>query len=615
MFVRETLTKNRDTGRVYKKHQLVESLRTPKGPRQRIVMELGTLGLDKSQWKRFSSLVASRLAGKTSLFDYDPSVIRAAEAALGHYDYTKTAKQEKASRKRTSEFVPVDIHTASTSFNRSLGPELVANEFFKRLGFDEVLRGLGIEPARRSLIKAQVIGRLIAPGSDLLTHRWIKNKSALPELLEVDISGVGKDQIYEIADLLISKKEQIEAKLNKAQLNLFSKPELLLFDLTNTYLEGEGKKNALAKYGHSKEKRSDCLLVTLALVVDERGLPIYSEILEGNQYEPRALSDVLDTLDRQGGLFHGTPPSVVMDRGIATKANLDLLRARNYPYIVVERVTDTARFIDEFAQRADTFEKVDDDQDREVFVRALECDEGTKVLCFSKPRAQRDAEINKTRQLRFTDAFARLNARIQKGQLKNETKVATQLGKLATRYPSAFKNYEVIWSFESSTTPRKVTSLELKAKDSLVDKEALYGCYVITATHTEISGPEIWHLYMTLTKVEGAFRSLKSNLGLRPVFHHGTKRTKAHLFISVLSYHLLSAIEHSLRLVGDNRSWSTINETLSTHMRSTLIFTDDKDQIHHLRVSSVPEPEHKEIYDALGVKDKLPRHHRVVGRL
>ncbi len=120
---------------------------------------------------------------------------------------------------------------------------------------------------------------------------------------------------------------------------------------------------------------------------------------------------------------------------------------------------------------------------------------------------------------------------------------------------------------------------------------------------------------MTLTKVEGAFRSLKSNLGLRPVFHHGTKRTKAHLFISVLSYHLLSAIEHSLRLVGDNRSWSTINETLSTHMRSTLIFTDDKDQIHHLRVSSVPEPEHKEIYDALGVKDKLPRHHRVVGRL
>jgi transposase len=555
------------------------------------------------------------LAGKTSLFDDDPSLTSAAEAALSHYDYTKTEKQQKTSWKRASEFVPVDINTASTSFNRSLGPELVANEFFKRIGFDEVLRSLGIEPQKRSLIKAQVIGRLIAPGSDLFTHRWIKNKSALPELLEVDISGVGKDQIYEIADLLIAKKEQIEAKLNKAQLRLFSKPELLLFDLTNTYLEGEGKDNALAKYGHSKEKRSDCLLVTLALVVDERGLPVYSEILEGNQYEPRALSDVLDTLDGQGGLFSSTRPSVVMDRGIATRANLDLLRERNYPYIVVERVSDTAQFLDEFAQKAETFEKVDDGEDREVFVKALNCDEGTKVLCFSKPRAKRDAEINKARQLRFTDAFTRLNARIQKGQLKNETKVATQLGKLATRYPSAFKNYEVIWSFDSSTTPRKVTSLELKAKDSLETKETLYGCYVITSTHTEISGPEIWHLYTTLTKVEGAFRSLKSDLGLRPVFHHGTKRTKAHLFISVLSYHLLSAIEHSLRLVGDNRSWSTINETLSTHMRSTLILTDDKDQIHHLRVSSVPEPEHKEIYDALGVKDKLPRHHRVVGRL
>ncbi|MHB8320045.1 MAG: IS1634 family transposase [Acidimicrobiales bacterium] len=276
--MRETLTKNRDTGTVYKKHQLVESVRTPKGPRQRIVMELGTLELDKSEWKKFSSLVASRLAGKTSLFDDDPSLTSAAEAALSHYDYTKTEKQQKTSWKRTSEFVPVDINTASTSFNRSLGPELVANEFFKRIGFDEVLKSLGIEPQKRSLIKAQVIGRLIAPGSDLFTHRWIKNKSALPELLEVDISGVGKDQIYEIADLLIAKKEQIEAKLNKAQLRLFSKPELLLFDLTNTYLEGEGKDNALAKYGHSKEKRSDCLLVTLALVVDERGLPVYSDL-------------------------------------------------------------------------------------------------------------------------------------------------------------------------------------------------------------------------------------------------------------------------------------------------------------------------------------------------
>ncbi len=297
MFVRETLTKNRVTGAVYKKHQLVESIRTANGPRQRIVMELGTLELDKSEWKKLSSLIANRLAGKTSLFEDDPLVVKQAQACLSHYDFTKTQKQESALRKRGSHFIPVDLNSASTSFNRSLGPELVAYEFFKRIGLNEILRDIGIDPTKRSLIAAQVIGRLIFPSSDLSTHRWLRNKSSLGELLEVDITNVGKDQIYEIADLLIVKKKEIESKLNKAQVNLFSKPRLLLFDLTNTYLEGQAKNNALAKYGRSKEKRSDCLLVTLALVVDERGLPIYSEILEGNESEPRTLKDVLDTLD------------------------------------------------------------------------------------------------------------------------------------------------------------------------------------------------------------------------------------------------------------------------------------------------------------------------------
>ncbi len=312
-----------------------------------------------------------------------------------------------------------------------------------------------------------------------------------------------------------------------------------------------------------------------------------------------------------------------MDRGIATKDNLELLRMRNYPYIVIERISDTASFIDHFASKENSFEKVDEDRDREVFVRKLDTDSGSKVLCFSKSKAKRDAEINQTRQLCFTQAFTKLNQRIQKGQLRNEAKVASQVGKLATKYPSVFKHYEIIFRFDKPNTnnlgkaigPRKVTSLELKAKDSLHDKELLYGCYVITTTHNDLSASEIWHLYTTLTKVENAFKSLKSNLGLRPVFHHGKDRTKAHLFISVLSYHLMSAIEESLRVSGNNTSWSTINETLSTHMRSTMIFTDDKEQIHHLRISSVAEPEHKEIYDALGVKDKLKRHHRVAGRL
>jgi len=128
-----------------------------------------------------------------------------------------------------------------------------------------------------------------------------------------------------------------------------------------------------------------------------------------------------------------------------------------------------------------------------------------------------------------------------------------------------------------------------------------------------MTAADIWRCYMTLTHVEGAFRSLKTDLGMRPVYHQVARRTKSHLFVSVLAYHLLIGIEHSLRLSGDHRRWSTIREQLSTHQRSTVMFTDADNKIHHVRVSGMPEKEHQEIYRLLGVKNPLKRTHRLLG--
>ena len=631
VFIRETRTKNLKSGTVYKKHQLVEAIRTESGPRQRIVMELGTLDIDKQEFKKLASLLSSRLSGKDSLFDDDSRLSKVADSLVSQFNFKEDAEKEKTKRRQSSNFQKVDLASATTSFNRSLGPELVAVEFFKRVGLDDILKSLKLTLKQESLIKAQVIARLISPGSELSTHRFITKKSSLPEFLDVDLSSVNKNQIYEIADLLVLKKVEIETRLVKTETKLFnSTRKLLLYDLTNTYLEGQAKNNSLAAYGHSKEKRSDCLLVTLALVVDEYGLPVYSEILKGNQSEPETLADVLNRLEDSDYLFNQLKPTVVMDRGIATKDNLDLLISRDYQYIVIERVNDTLNYIDEFINAKDTFQEIgnsasdktasdssasDKTGDKQVFVKDIEVETGTKVLCLSVDRALKDAAIDTARHKRFTEAFNKLKTRIENGHLTDEKKVNIQLGKLSSKHASAMIHYEIVSSYETNKSKRKVKSLALIEKDSLKQKTSLYGCYVITTNRKDIEASEIWNLYMTLTKVENAFRSLKSSLGLRPVHHQKETRTVGHLFISVLAYHLLASIEYSLKQSGDNRGWSTIKEVLSTHLRSTLIFSDNKDQIHHLRVSSTPEPEQKAIYDALQIKDKLPRKHKIIGSL
>jgi len=137
-------------------------------------------------------------------------------------------------------------------------------------------------------------------------------------------------------------------------------------------------------------------------------------------------------------------------------------------------------------------------------------------------------------------------------------------------------------------------------------REILTGCYVIESTHQELTASEVWQMYMTILQVESAFRTLKSNLGLRPIHHQNEPRTEGHLFISVLAYHLLNAIEQELRKQGDTRRWSTIRTVLSTHQRSTVILTDNLGKIHHIRLTGTPEAAHQDIYYKLDIK-QLPR--------
>jgi transposase len=573
-------------------------------------------------------VLEARLAGQISLFEEEfPSITEAADKAFEHYQFTHSRRKERASQQENREIVSVDMQSVATGYSRSLGPELVANTIWERLNFDNILMSGGFDPKQLSLAKAVIIGRLVAPASDYGTWQWLHKRTALTEMLPVDLTNTGKDAFYEIADELYARKELLEKALREQEITLFSfKTTLFLYDLTNTYFEGNCRKNDLAKRGKSKEKRSDCPLVTLALVVDQFGFPVFSQIYDGKQSEPKTLKEILDELYQEGCLlFKEHLPTIVMDRGIATKANIDLLKSRQYPYIVIERRQVEKDYLEEFETVRETFERIDFSRKdtvgveengsyqaaQAVYIKKVPCDEGCRVLCYSEGREQKERAINDLQERRFLEAFSRLQKSVAKRSILLAPKVAERVGRLKERHPVAARHYEIIMEVDDKLN--KVKTLTAFKKQAREEHASLNGCYVIETSHKDLTAKEIWEYYMTLTQVEGAFRSIKTDLGMRPVYHQIAGRTKSHLFVSVLAYHLLISIEHNLRNCGDNRRWSTIRTQLSTHQRNTVILTDADNNIHHIRVSGMPEKEHLDIYRLLQVKDPLKRRHSLAG--
>lgn len=602
MFIREIVTTNKKTQKKYVKHVLVESVRTPKGPRQKTVMPLGCLELPKRKWKALAACLERKLSGQNSLFAEEPAIEEIALRAIDLYKVVEQKQAEKDVRQEGQQLKTVDLNSVSTSHHRSLGPELVVHETWRSLNMDSILANCGFIPKERALAEAVVACRLIEPGSDLSSWGWLRERTALLELLPMNLKDIGKDAVYEIADRLLLCKQGIEDALYREEQKQFFSGEhsIFLYDLTNTYFEGECVNNPLGKRAKSKEKRSDCPLVALALMVDQKGFPVFSQIYSGNQSEPETLESALNRLEKDMPPLLARP-TLIMDRGIATKDNLKLLSDREYPYTVIERRQAEQDYTEEF-RALESFQRIGTDADP-IYVKKLVEGDLAKVLCLSYRRQCKEDGMNRLKEERFIEAMSRIARSVAKGSLKRQDKVWQRIGRVHEKYPSVAKYYTV-------TTQEKdqgVVSVEWDLKEDVrYTREILTGCYVIESTQDELSAQEIWQMYMTIQRVESAFRSLKSSLGLRPINHQKADRTEGHLFVSVLAYHLLNTIEHKLQKQGDNRRWSTLRTVLSTHQRSTVILTDDEGKIHHLRISGTPESIHQDIYRKLDITN-LPR--------
>jgi len=605
MYVRKTTRRYKD--KTYTNYLLVESLHTPSGPRQKVICSLGDLSpRPAEEWLRLVHKVEDALTGQINLFSrHDPEVEQIVRRIRSRQARSSTeSAQVRPDLAPVSDLVTVHTDQVTATQHRAAGPVHVGFQFWKRLQLDAILRRLEFSTRAIQLTCAMTLNRLIHPRSEHAMPDWIRS-TALGDILGVDFGSLVDDPLYRNLDRLHPNRAAIESALVERERLLFQlDATVYLYDLTSTYFEGQAKRNPKARRGYSRDKRPDCKQVVVGLVVGREGFPIAHEIFAGNVQDRQTLGQMLDLLKQRVGLPAGS--TVVVDRGLAYADNLAEIRRRQLHYVVAARHPERDRWLDEF-EEPEGFELVPRQPSplnpfqKKTVIRVKPVRDGDEllVLCRSEARVAKDRAIREKQEQRLMADLARLQRRIEKGQLKREIAIGEAIGRLKERYCRVARYHTI--SYDPTT--RKVShepNADRKAKAELLD-----GSYLLRTDRTALSAQEAWLIYMTLTRAENAFRMMKTPLAERPIFHHLEHRVETHIFLCVLAYHLLVAIETTLLSQGLHTSWATVRDTLATHQVATIVLPTDGGKLLRIRKGMTPEPKHLELYRLLGVSPEV----------
>lgn len=592
MFIRRTQTRSTATGEPYTTYRLVRSDRVAGKVRQRTLLNLGRhFPVAQRHWPALCARIEQRLSGQAALLGDDAplAVERQAERIAARLLAEQAPAAEGAAAPGGGDVQAVDVDSFSLVRPRSVGVEQVGLWALRQAGLEERLQALGLTGPQRAAAMGLIIGRMAAPGSERATYQWLTQRSGLGELLGVDFEAMSPMQLYRTSDVLLRHRAAIEGPLFTRVSELFAlAPTITLYDLTNTYFEGRAPINPKARRGHSKEKRSDCPLLTLALVLDASGFVRRSQVFAGNAAEAQTLEAMLHGLGASAGAL------VVMDRGVATEANLAWLAEHGYRYLVVSRER----------RRAVDFEgaiAINSAGEPAVELLKLPSADGQEVrlYCRSERRVRKEQAIAERLMGRFEAGLEKLAAGLTRpGTTKRIDKLWERIGRLKEKSRGVGQHYHIeIDPGDSGERARAIRWQRLAVEGTLLSEP---GVYCLRSNQTDWDEATMWRTYIMLTDLEAVFRSLKSELGLRPIFHHNEERAEGHLFITVLAYQLVQLTRHQLAGQGIRERWCTLRDTLAGQCRVTATFNRPDGRALHVRKATRAEPDQARIYQALG---------------
>ena len=591
MFIIKTQSSSKNTTKYYT-HRLVESKRDSMGKvYKQTILNLGSnyAVVAELDWSILTDRVQNILIGQESLLSLEDHIESEAQR-IASIIIKRDGQAVDGNKELDSNYQHVDVTTLSNSDVKTVGAEHLAFETAKKLNIPEILAACGLSKRDVDSAFASIIGRLLSPGSEVSTSQYLKNNSALDEVIGTDFTQMHKERLYKISDILLKHKNVIEDKLYNQEKSLFALKEIVtLYDLTNTYFEGESRANENAAFGRSKEKRTDCPLVTLALVLDGSGFPKKTHIFKGNISEATTLESMLNTLSSKEAI-------VVMDAGIATEDNIKWLNDNNYKYLVISRKRK---------QELPDIEGVivKNEPNNKVTTFLLKNEKESELYCHSESMARRTTIMSEKYIERFTKELQTLSDGLtKKGSIKKYDRINQKIGRLKEKYSKVALQFNI--KIIADDKKDKVTKLTWEHQPDKQSKEP--GIYCIRTNQTEFDNKEIWGTYRMLNDVEAAFRTLKTDLGLRPIYHQKTDRISGHIFISVLAYHILHAIRYQLLANNITDSWQTIQSKLSTHYRVTTTLKQKDNKTLHIRKSMQANPQQKVIYQACNIVSAKP---------
>jgi hypothetical protein len=596
MFIRETIKSQK--GKKYVQHQLVESVRTPNGPRQKLLLNLGFLDLPRDKWKELANTIESELHGQLSLFSTNPEI----EKLASHYARViirerlnkKSEKIEKDPDKAEPSYETVDINSVSTSDSRSIGVEHVVTSSMQEYDLDKVLKKLKFSDNQLDYTRMLIAGRLAHPGSERETVRWINENSAICELLQTDVK-VYDNALHRTSCLLMENHEEIEQNLSVTAREIFDlKETVILYNLTNTYFEGSKRNSRIAKPGRSKERRNDRPLVTLALTVDADGFPKQSRILDGNVSEPGTLEEILNELTKVKDNFC-VEKTIAIDAGIASEENIELIKQKQLKYVAVARKES---YPEDFWTGCTQKNLKLYDKKTRLKVKLVKKDGEAWLHCHSELKEAKEKAILEKKLEKFEQELKNIRDGLKKkGTRKKYEYIVERIGRIKERY-----GVGSLYDIEIQQVEGQVTKIEFRKNPRGNVKEKQVGNYILRTNRLDLTEEEISKVHRSLTTVEDSFRSMKSHLGLRPIHHKRDDTTTAHIFITVIAYHILAGILKKLHHNGINYNWNTIRNILSSHVRVTTTFKTEDESTINVRNSTTPTIRQQVIYDALKIK-------------
>jgi len=508
----------------------------------------------------------------------------------------------------------IDLNSIRNKDVREIGAEWLSYQAMRQLQLSPFLESLGWAEDDIKLAQTHMISRAVYPASELETTRWIRENSAVCEVTGYDTEQITKDRLYAISKKLYAEKEALEQHLSVRTNELFDiQDKIILYDLTNTYFEGRKQGSRLAKYGRSKEKRSDAKLVVLGLVINPEGFIKYSSILEGNMADCKTLEGMIGKL-RVKTSSTARKALVVIDAGIATDENLKMILDHGYDYLCVSRSNLKTYNIETGASTV----SVTDNRKQKIELCRVKSDRNTdyylKVESHSKELKERS--MNEQFRSRFEAGLQQIaDSLTKKGGVKQEDKVHERIGRLKQKYPSIGRYFDIEVEVKEETAPKRkskntesekenkriVTAIRWAIKEG-VDINSRSGVYFLRTSLQAQKEENVWQFYNIIREIEATFRVLKTDLDLRPIYHKKDESTMAHLHLGLLAYWLVNTVRHQLKQEGIHSGWREIIRTMNTQKAVTTLAQNNHEEVIMIRRCSEPNQPVRKLYDALKYK-------------